>query len=51
MGDAERGRVRVAVLISVRGAIISLGGTSCCDGIDVFGLVATCVDDHTPATL
>jgi hypothetical protein len=38
------------MLVSVGGAVIGLGGTSRCDGVDVFGLNTACVDNNTPAT-
>ena len=50
-GRAEDGNARVNVLISVRGAVICLGATSRCNGIDVFGLLTACVDNHATATL
>jgi len=39
------------VLASVRGAVIGLSGTSRCDGIDVFSLVAARVNDNTTSTV
>lgn len=51
VGDAEDGIALLKLLISVRGAVICLGGTSCCNGVDILGLLTACVDNHTTATL
>jgi len=49
-GRAEDGSALMGVLVSVRGAVICLGATSRCNGIDIFGLLTACVDNHTTAT-
>jgi hypothetical protein len=47
---AESGNALMSVLVSVRGAVICLVGSSRCNGVDVFGLGTAVVDNDTTAT-
>jgi hypothetical protein len=50
MIGADSGSAPVSVLVSVRGAVICLVGSSRCNGIDVFSLGTAVVDNDTTAT-
>ena len=50
ISDTESDNILISVLVSVRGAVICLVGSSRCNGVDVFGLGTAVVDDDATAT-
>jgi hypothetical protein len=50
VGTQVNGSALIVVLDSVIGAVVSISGTSCCNGIDIFCFLTACVDDNTTAT-